>query len=184
MATPVSFRVNRGEINLLYIVVPHNSRVEVMEEFAVISTHTFPLSCLTPRHNSIGIKTHEGRRLEVWSPYWCFTESVLKQLFAGGGLPSTSKKNYTDRCTLCRIVNPNTLAWETFHHLFFLWTTTKILLRNLKGIFPRKLTGVLIYIKRYKFVCCIAGEILYFYSKGQPPLNSIKPFSAFNYQKN
>ncbi len=54
---------------------------------------------------------------------------------------------------------------------------------SLKVQSDEKLTGVLIYIQWYRFVCCIATD-LFFNLKGQPPLSSITPFSAFNYNAN
>jgi hypothetical protein len=47
----------------------------------------------------------------------------------------------------------------------------------------KNLTGVIIYVKRWMFVCYLTAYIYFLNLKGQPPLNSMNPFSAFNYIK-
>jgi hypothetical protein len=39
--------------------------------------------------------------------------------------------NLDDRCTFCRIINPQTLVRENFFHLFFSCPTTRLLLRGM-----------------------------------------------------
>jgi hypothetical protein len=48
-----------------------------------------------------------------------------------GAIAAHIRENVDSRCTLCRIVNADTIHRETFTHLFYMCPVTKLLLRGL-----------------------------------------------------